>query len=148
MNNSELMIRALGMGLREVEIYSKLLPMNNDFEENMKIGRVGSRLIPTLCELYEKRDILIDKYEKMTKQLDENDNRVKELLLDINEVSRTICTLEGHRLDMDSYFSTKNGYGYECLVCRQIVYDEDICLDDVFIDRDSSYQRRLKKRTI
>ena len=149
MDKSEFRVRALGMGLRERDVNKSLLPINNDFNENVALSEIDATEQSVLRELYEYRDNLILEHEKVAKELEEIELREKELLLDINRTSRSICTLEGHRLDEDSYYLTKAlGFGYDCLVCRRFVSEDDICSEDVIISKKSDYKRSLKKRTI
>ena len=149
MDKSEFRVRALGMGLREREVNKSLLPENDDYEENVALCEIDSTEQSALKGLYEYRDNLLLEHAKVFKKLEELSLREKELLLDINLSSRNICLLEGHRLDEDSYYLTKAlGFGYNCLVCRRFIPEEDICSEDIFITKNSDYKRSLKKRTI
>lgn len=135
-----------------LKISDIIVEKKEDFGINNVFPKLSEKDEAEQNQLFAERALLIEKYEKLRKELLPLlaiENQMWQNIVDVNDM---ICELEGHRLsieaeweyDIDDYgHYHKIGYYRTCLVCGKRVYETNLTARDVVVKGKSGPKRIL-----
>lgn len=102
-------------------------------------------------QLIARRNNLVDEYRKIGTILEPLIDEEKVVYHELDDVSKQICKMQGHRLSMypTGLIDYKNrklelvGSARVCVICGELIYQDDQTENDVVVTSDERFPKRI-----